>query len=83
MDERRYECGNKLLSAASEFWQACWEEGQRGAVQWLTDEDGRLLIFTRSEYKDQLLSNVFTIKELHNLHIFGERLETGNKEDEE
>ena len=33
-------------------------EGQYGAVQWLEGSFGELLIYTRGEYRDQLMSNI-------------------------
>ena len=47
MDEKRKAAGIKLLAAAQEFWDACHEEGQYGAIQWLEGSDGELLIHTR------------------------------------
>lgn len=55
MDEKRQAAGAKLLEAAQEFWDACHEEGQHGAVQWLEDTDGKLVIYTRGEYRPQLM----------------------------
>ena len=46
-----YDAGNFLLNAAQEFWNACLRAQQYGAVQWLTGENGELLIYTRGEYK--------------------------------
>ena len=31
---------------------------ENGAVQWVEDTDGRLIIFTRGEYKQALMKNV-------------------------
>lgn len=58
MDQLRKESGEKLLQAAHEFWKACRLEGQYGAVQWLQGSDGELIIFTRGEYRQQLLAGV-------------------------
>lgn len=46
-DSKRQAAGQKLLEAAQEFWGACHEEGQYGAVQWLTGSSGQLLISAR------------------------------------
>ena len=61
MDEKRQAAGEKLLAAAQEFWDACHEEGQYGAVQWLESTRGELLIYTRGEYREQLLGNIFSL----------------------
>jgi len=58
MDKKRMIAGKKLLDAAQDFWNACHEEGQYGAIQWLEGTNNELLIYTRSEYRQQLLSNI-------------------------
>lgn len=58
MDEKRQAAGAKLLAAAQEFWESCHEEGQYGAVQWLEGASGELLIYTRGEYRQQLMANI-------------------------
>lgn len=58
MDSKRRDAGQKLLDAAHEFWDACREEGQYGAVQWLEATDGAIVIFTRGEYRHTLLNNI-------------------------
>jgi hypothetical protein len=61
MDERQKAAAGLLLQAAQDFWEACNQEGQHGAVQWLEDTKGRLLIFTRGEYREQLMSQVHNL----------------------
>ncbi len=58
MDDKRIAAGTKLLAAAQEFWEACHEEKQYGAVQWLEGTSGELLIYTRGEYRRQLMENI-------------------------
>lgn len=58
MDEKRQAAGAKLLEAAQDFWNACREEGQHGAVQWLEGSGGELLVYTRGEYRQQLMMNI-------------------------
>ena len=53
-----YLAAEALLAAAHEFWQAKQDAGQGAAVVWVTDTDGRTLIFTRGEYREQLMSVV-------------------------
>lgn len=60
-DEKRKDAAKKLLAAAHEFWKACCAEGQYGAVQWVTDDTGALLIFTRGEYRPQLMENIMRL----------------------
>ena len=57
-DAKRKAAGQKLLDAAHEFWNACHEEGQYGAIQWMCGTNGELVIFTRGEYRASLLGNI-------------------------
>jgi len=75
MDKKRLAAGQKLLDAAQEFWEACHAEGQYGAIQWLEGTNGELLIYTRGEYRTQLLNN---IPSFGKIHYFGETLEEDN-----
>lgn len=61
MDAKRKAAGQKLLSAALEFWEACREEGDDGAVRWLEGTGGELLIYTRAEHRLQLLANLHSM----------------------
>ena len=74
MDKKRQAAAQKLLNAAHEFWNACHEEGQYGAVQWLTGTLGELVIFTRGEYRERLMSNIHTLPDVEKLHLFGEQM---------
>lgn len=74
MDEKRLAAAQKLLAAAHEFWSACHEEGQYGAVQWLTGTTGELVIFTRGEYRQQLMANIHTLPNVEKIHVFGEQM---------
>ncbi len=76
MDDKRREAGQKLLDAAAAFWAACNEEGQFGAVQWLTGTRGELVIYTRGEYREQLLQNISTLPFVEKIHLFGEQMPT-------
>lgn len=80
MDKKRYAAAQKLLDAAHEFWSACYEEGQYGAVQWLTGTDGELVIFTRGEYRERLLSNIDTLENVEKIHLFSEDMPSNDGE---
>lgn len=58
MTIRMYKTAQKLLNAAHAFWEASWLSGSHGAVRWLEDDQGRLLIYSRGEYREQLLRNI-------------------------
>jgi hypothetical protein len=57
------EAGEALIEAGHEFWLAVGREDYkaRGAVQWLTMNDDALIIFTRGEYRQQLLANIHVL----------------------
>jgi len=82
MDEKRLASAQKLLDAAHEFWRACNEEGQRGAVQWLTGTNGELIIFTRSEYRNVLMSNIESLSNQDKVHFFSEQMPIDGDENE-
>ena len=50
--------GAKLLDAAQAYWEAAHKAGISGAIIWLEDFDGRLVIFTRGEYRHQLMQSI-------------------------
>lgn len=52
------EVGRALLDAAMEYYDAYRRAGLGGAVVWLQDTDGRLVILTRGEYRDTLMRNI-------------------------
>ena len=74
MDKKRQATAQRLLDAAHEFFSACHEEGQYGAVQWLTGTTGELVIFTRGEYRDRLMANIQTLPNVEKMHLFGEQM---------
>lgn len=81
MDDKRRVAGQRLLDAAHEFWSACHEEGQYGAVQWLTGSSGELVIFTRGEYRERLMMNIDTLPNVEKIHFFGEDMRNDEEED--
>lgn len=50
--------GDRFLEAGYAYWEAAHKAGISGAVIWLEGEDGRCAIFTRGEYKQQLVGNI-------------------------
>lgn len=70
MDAERKAAGDKLLAAAHEFWKACRNEGQYGAVQWLTGSSGELIVFTRGEYRETLMRNIASLPSDGRAHHF-------------
>ncbi len=79
MDKKRMKAAQKLLDAAHEFWNSCHDEGQYGAVQWLTGSRGELVIFTRGEYRGPLMENITKLSEDETVHFFGEPMPKENE----
>jgi hypothetical protein len=50
--------GQALLTAAYEFWKAHQRLAGRNAVVWLDDTSGHFVLFTRGEYKSQIIQNI-------------------------
>lgn len=50
---------DRLLAAAMDYWREFQRTNRPGgAVVWVQDEDGRLVILTRGEYRERLMLNV-------------------------
>ena len=77
MDKKRQKAAKKLLDAAHDFFRACHDEGQYGAVQWLTGTGGELIIFTRGEYREHLLDRIPSLPNAGKIHVFGEEQKGG------
>jgi hypothetical protein len=53
---------HSLVKAAREFWEERQRIGALGAVCWIEVESGEMVLFTRSEYKEKILDNVFELE---------------------
>jgi hypothetical protein len=53
-----HQAAEKLLAAAADYWAEYRKTTGGAAVVWLTDGDGRLLIFTRGEYRERLMAGI-------------------------
>lgn len=56
---------NKLQKAADKFrdagyayWEAYCKSGRDGAVVWVEMDDGSLVVFSRGEYRQQIVGNI-------------------------
>ena len=74
----REDAAQELLDAAYTFWDSERAAGQYGAVKWLDDDRGGLLIFTRGEYRDTLMKNIDVVKDA--VHKFSEPQEAEDEE---
>lgn len=69
-DDPRTVAGQKLVDTAYEYWKACQAAKQYGAVQWLEDSDGKVVIFTRGEYRQQLLREIHKLPDNPEINFF-------------
>lgn len=51
----RWQAAQDVLDAMQRFYDL---DKWRGAVRWIEDTEGRVVIFTRGEYRDVLMSNI-------------------------
>lgn len=51
-----YKKGQALIKAAHEYWTEYQKECGSAAVVWLDNDNGHFILFTRSEYKSEILS---------------------------
>lgn len=57
--EQLSECGQKFLDAGFAYWEMMQKvKGLGGAIAWIDNTDGHMVIFTRGEYSQQLVSNI-------------------------
>lgn len=57
----------RLLDAAMDYWKVYAKETGGSAVVWVSDTDGRLVVLTRGEYRDHLLSNIHRLPREHEM----------------
>lgn len=51
VDDPRWAAAKKAIAAMYEYWKLC---PNFGAVQWIQDTDGKLIVFTRGEYTEAI-----------------------------
>lgn len=49
---------DKLMAAATEYYNTYRDHGLVGAVVWVKDSDGSMVILTRGEYRETLMRNI-------------------------
>jgi len=47
--------GQALIAAAYDYWECHQKEAGGGAVVWLEDNSGHFVLFTRGEYKEEIM----------------------------
>lgn len=57
-DPALQEAAQVLMDAAMVYWKEYQRIGLGGAVVWVKDTDGRMVILTRGEYQHTLMRNI-------------------------
>ncbi len=57
-DPQLHEAARALLDAAYKYWQEYQRVCGRAPVVWLKDNNGHMVVFTRSEYGDTIMRNI-------------------------
>jgi len=60
LDDQRHEAAQGAIDAMHNFWKT---QPMIGAVQWLEDSDGNILIFTRGEHSFEIRNAVMGVTE--------------------
>jgi len=58
VDQEVDEKARALLAAAYDYWEVHQRKAGGGAVIWLKDDMGQLVVFTRGEYLNTIMSNI-------------------------
>jgi len=62
-----YKKGQALIKAAYEYWKEYQETNEPGAVVWLKDTSGCMVLFTRGEYSQDIMRNIEPLSDEHPL----------------
>ena len=71
LDQEFEASGRALLEAAHTYYNVMRKKGIAGGCIWLCGQDGNMVIFTRGEYRSQLLRNIETELDTKRLYMFG------------
>jgi hypothetical protein len=71
LDQELEASGRALLEAAHAHYEVMRKKGIAGGCIWLCGKDGNMVIFTRGEYRSQLLRNIETEFDAKRMYMFG------------
>lgn len=57
-DSKLYDLGQKLIEAGHDYWEEYQRQCGPSAVVWLELDNGHFVLFTRSEYKEDIMRYV-------------------------
>lgn len=57
-EDPRHAAAQKVIDAMYEYWQLSYGTEDSCAVRWIQDANGKVVIFTRGEYRDVLMQSV-------------------------
>ncbi len=58
-----YDLGQAWVDAGAAYWEEYQRVCDAGAVVWLEMDNGHFLLFTRSEYKDELMACISSLQQ--------------------
>lgn len=71
LDEELQAAAETLLESAHAYFKVMQKKHLAGGCIWLTDKDGAMVVFTRGEFKNQLLHNIETRFDVGRAYSFG------------
>ena len=71
MDPELKAAAEELYQVAYKFYNLMHERRLAGGTVWVTYGDGAMFVFTRGEYKAQLMYNIETTFDKDRVHSFG------------
>jgi hypothetical protein len=71
LDTELEEAAEALLAAGRAYYKVMQKKRLAGGCIWLTDKDGAMVVFTRGEYRQRLMTNIETEFDAKMVHNFG------------
>ena len=71
VDEELHDAAQRLLDECQTYYDLMRKRGLAGGCIWLTGGDGQMVVFTRGEYRHQLLTNIEAEMDAKRIYAFG------------
>ena len=71
MDQELQAAAKRLLEECQSYYDLMRKRGLAGGCIWLTGGDGQMVVYTRGEYRSQLLTNIEMEMDAKRTHSFG------------
>jgi len=83
VENEHKDAAQKMLNAVHEYWTWRQKNGLYGAVTWVRDSDGRLVVFTRGEYAQVIEKAIQEVSGFRSGSQWGELVSKGNQDDQD